>query len=67
MTARRCPLPRDWQRTELPYTTRRRWAAPAPAVPVTPPAVTVVRSSRAREGGIRLRLRFAANGAETSR
>ncbi len=48
----------------MPYTTRRRWAAAAPAAPVTPPTVAVV-AQQAVEGGRRLRLRFAANGAET--
>lgn len=58
------PYAGDWQRTEMPYTTRRRWAAPAPAAPVAPPAVTVVAQQQV-EGGRRVRLRFAANGAET--
>jgi len=57
------PFAGDWQRTEFPWTTRRRWAAPAPAAPVTAPAVTVV-SQQPVEGGRRLRLRFATNGAE---
>lgn len=58
------PFAADWQRTEFPYTTRRRWAAPAPAVPVTPPTATVV-AQQQFEGGRRLRIRLAANGAES--
>jgi hypothetical protein len=60
------PVPFDaaWQRTEMPYTTRRRWAAPAPAVPVPPPTVTVS-GQQPVDGGRLLRLRIAANGAES--
>ncbi|MEA3046266.1 MAG: hypothetical protein QOJ53_598 [Sphingomonadales bacterium] len=60
------PIPLDaaWQRTEMPYATRRRWAAPAPAIPVAAPMVTLV-AQQPVEGGRRLRLRLAANGAET--
>jgi len=60
------PVPYDaaWARTEMPYTARRRWAAPAPAVPVAAPAVTLVGQAPA-PGGRHLRLRIAANGAET--
>jgi hypothetical protein len=60
------PVPYDaaWARTELPYATRRRWAAPAPAAPVPAPAVTLV-AQRPLDGGRVLRLRIAANGAES--
>jgi hypothetical protein len=60
------PVPYDaaWARTEMPYTTRRRWAAPAPAVPVPAPVVTLV-GQRPVAGGRILRLRIAANGAES--
>jgi hypothetical protein len=58
------PYAGDWQRTEFPWTTRRRWAAPAPAVPVAAPTVAVVAQQQVA-GGRRLRLRFATNGAET--
>jgi len=60
------PVPFDaaWRRTEMPYTTRRRWAAPAPTVSVAVPAVTLV-AQQPIEGGRRLRLRIATNGAET--
>ena len=59
------PVPHDaaWDRAELPYSTRRRWVAPAPALPVQPPGLTIVGRAR-EEGGRRLRLRIAANGAE---
>jgi hypothetical protein len=58
------PFAGDWQRTEFPWTTRRRWAAPAPASPVAAPTATVV-GQVPFEGGRRLRLRLAANGAES--
>jgi hypothetical protein len=60
------PVPYEaaWARTEMPYTTRRRWAAPAPAVPVPAPAVTLV-GQQPVPSGRHLRLRIAANGAES--
>jgi len=58
------PYAAAWQRTEMPYTTRRRWAATAPAVAVAAPAVTLV-GQQPVEGGRRLRLRIATNGNET--
>jgi hypothetical protein len=57
------PYAADWQRAEFPYTTRRRWAAPAPASPVPAPTATVI-AQQTVAGGRRLRLRLAANGAE---
>ncbi|HVQ09420.1 MAG TPA: M20/M25/M40 family metallo-hydrolase [Allosphingosinicella sp.] len=61
------PVPHagDWQRTEFPYTARRRWAAPAPAAPVAGPSVELV-SREAVPGGIRVRLRLRMNGAESA-
>ena len=58
------PFAAAWERLELPYTTRRRWSAPAPAVPVPAPALALV-GQRPVPGGRQLRLRVAANGAET--
>jgi hypothetical protein len=58
------PYAAAWTRVEMPYTTRRRWAAPAPAVPVAAPTVTLV-GQQPVPGGRWLRLRIAANGAET--
>jgi hypothetical protein len=58
------PFAAAWERVEMPYTTRRRWAAPGPAVPVAAPSVSLV-GRQALPGGRRLRLRLAANGAET--
>ncbi|HEV7659545.1 MAG TPA: M20/M25/M40 family metallo-hydrolase [Allosphingosinicella sp.] len=60
------PYEGDWQRTEFPYTARRRWAAPAPApsAPPSGPAVELV-SREPVSGGIRVRLRLRMNGAET--
>ena len=57
------PYAADWRRTEMPYTTRRRWAAPAPAVPIAPPGVDEV-GREALPGGTRTRLRLRANGAQ---
>jgi Peptidase family M28 len=53
-----------WERAEMPYTTRRRWAAAAPAVPVAAPVVTLIAQQPVPRGR-RLRLRIATNGAET--
>jgi hypothetical protein len=60
------PVPYDgaWARTEMPYTTRRRWAAPAPALPGPAPTVTIGYQQPVNGGRI-LRLRIAANGAES--
>jgi peptidase M28-like protein len=58
------PYEGDWQRTEFPYTARRRWAGPAPATPVAGPVVELV-SREPVSGGIRARLRLRMNGAET--
>ena len=65
MTARRCPMPADWQRTELPYTTRRRWAAPAPAVAGRRTDRRAGRPASPCPGGLRVRLRLRMNGAES--
>ncbi len=48
----------------MPYTTRRRWAAPAPPAPAAAPTATLV-AQQPVSGGRRLRLRLAANGAES--
>jgi hypothetical protein len=58
------PFAAAWARTEMPYTTRRRWAAPAPAAPVAAPAITLI-AQQPVPGGRRLRFRIATNGAET--
>jgi len=58
------PFEGAWERAEMPYTTRRRWAAPAPPVPVTAPAVSLV-DQRPVPGGRLLRLRLLGNGAES--
>jgi hypothetical protein len=58
------PYAAAWAQTEMPYTTRRRWAAPAPPVAVAAPTATVV-AQRPIAGGRRVRVRLAANGAET--
>ena len=58
------PFEADWVRTRLPHSMRERWAAPAPAIPVTPPAVVKVGEAPV-PGGRRVRVRIAANGAAT--
>jgi peptidase M28-like protein len=60
------PVPYEaaWERTEMPYTMRRRWAAPAPPAPLAAPRATLVAEAR-RGDTRRLRLRLAANGAES--
>jgi hypothetical protein len=58
------PFEAAWQRTEMPYSTRRRWTAPAPAVPVPVPAIVAVAQAPV-EGGRRIRLRISANGSES--
>ena len=60
------PVPFDaaWTRTALPYSSRPRWVAPAPAVPVAAPALTLV-GQQPVPGGRHLRFRIATNGAET--
>ena len=59
------PYEADWERVEMPYTTRRRWAAPAPAVPVAAPTRDPGRAQDAARRHARLRLRLAPNGAES--
>ncbi|HYD13274.1 MAG TPA: M20/M25/M40 family metallo-hydrolase [Allosphingosinicella sp.] len=63
------PYAADWQRTEFPWTTRRRWAAPAPRPRdlgrMTPPAFTLVGREN-RPDGLLLRLRLAMNGSESA-
>ena len=59
----RLPEAGQWQRTELPYTARRRWTAAAPAVDIPVPTVARVHEQRTGEGRL-VRLRLAANGAE---
>jgi len=57
------PYAAAWERAEFPYTTRRRWAAPAPAVPVAAPTAVLL-GQRTVAGGRQVRVRLAANGAE---
>ena len=58
------PFEAAWARTEFPYSMRKRWAAPAPAIPVAAPTVELV-GQQPVGGGRRLRVRLRANGAET--
>ena len=58
------PFAADWTRAELPHSLRKRWAAPAPAIPVDAPVVEVA-ARRPVEGGRRLTLRLRTNGAES--
>ena len=57
------PFAAAWERAEMPYTARIRWAAPAPPFPVAAPRATVIAQIPFR-GGRRVRLRLAPNGAE---
>ncbi|MGQ0589575.1 MAG: M20/M25/M40 family metallo-hydrolase [Sphingosinicella sp.] len=57
------PLAVEWERTELPYSTRRRWVTAAPALPVQAPGITVIGTQHGGEQR-RVRLRLATNGAE---
>ena len=68
MTARRCPIDAAWERAEMPYTARRRWAAPAPAVAGrrARPSTLIGAAARRRRAPAS-RLRLAANGAESDR
>ncbi|HEX8639837.1 MAG TPA: M20/M25/M40 family metallo-hydrolase [Allosphingosinicella sp.] len=61
---RRVPFAAPWRRAELPHSPRRRWVAPAPALPVTAPRVELV-GSRDLAGGRHLRIRLRSNGAES--
>jgi hypothetical protein len=61
------PYAADWQRTEFPYTTRRRWAAPAPSSATASypqPSVSVV-ARQPYQGGLRIRLQLQTGGAES--
>jgi len=58
------PYAAAWARTEMPYTTRRRWAAPAPALRLPPPSVTLL-AQQPVAGGRRLRLQLVLNGSES--
>ena len=54
-----------WNLGELPQSERKRWLTDAPAVPgITPPTAQVVGSAPAPSGR-RVRVRLAANGAES--
>lgn len=60
------PYAAEWQRTEMTYTTRRRWATPAPPSPssnLAAPTITFVGRQNV-PGGLQIRLRLATNGAE---
>lgn len=58
------PFAADWTRAELPWSTRKRWVAAAPPLPVPAPTATLI-AQRPEAGGRRLTLRVASNGAET--
>ncbi|HST36677.1 MAG TPA: M20/M25/M40 family metallo-hydrolase [Allosphingosinicella sp.] len=58
------PLEAAWERVEMPYTTRRRWAAPAPAAAVQPPMIEEIGKTGSGPGQ-RVRLRLRMNGAQT--
>ncbi|WP_129793846.1 M28 family peptidase [Sphingosinicella sp. CPCC 101087] len=58
------PFAADWERAELPHSMRKRWVAPAPALPVAAPAVEIA-ARRPVAGGRRLTLRLRTGGAES--
>ncbi|HEX8622579.1 MAG TPA: M20/M25/M40 family metallo-hydrolase [Allosphingosinicella sp.] len=49
---------------EVPWSARKRWAAPGPVLPVAPPAIGKLAERSVPEGRL-LTLRLAANGAES--
>jgi hypothetical protein len=67
----RAPLPKgyggiaEWHQGKLPYVDRKRWLAPAPAIPgIRPPQIEVL--GRARNGSLRtVRFQIHANGADS--
>jgi hypothetical protein len=58
------PFEAAWQRTELPYSLRKRWAAPAPAIEIAPPEIELLRREMIPNGR-RVTLRLTANGSES--
>lgn len=59
------PYAAHWERTELPYSLRRRWTTGAPPIAVEPPTVDILERQLREGGGRRLHLRLHANGAES--
>lgn len=59
------PYAAHWERTELPYSLRRRWTTAAPPVAVEPPALDILERQLIEGGRRHLRLRLHANGAES--
>lgn len=54
----------DWRLREFPFSTRSRWSAPAPALPLAPPSAERIGESAVLNGR-RVSLRIDANGAES--
>jgi hypothetical protein len=58
------PYETAWQRAELPYSLRKRWAAPAPTIEIAAPAIELLRREMI-PGGRRVTLRLTASGSES--
>ena len=58
------PFAADWRRGEVPWSSRKRWLAPAPAIALSTPAVELV-GERPEGEGRRLILRLRPNGAHS--
>ena len=52
----------DWRREEVPWSSRKRWLAPAPPLALTPPGVELLSQQPHGEGRL-LTLRLRSNGA----
>ena len=59
----RLPELASWERIELPYSKRRRWTAPAPAMAIAAPSAAPIAARRSGDAR-HIRLRLEANGAE---
>ncbi|HET9429158.1 MAG TPA: M28 family peptidase [Allosphingosinicella sp.] len=58
------PFAADWRREEVPWSSRRRWLAPAPALAIPAPRVELLSQQRRGEGRS-LTLRLRSGGAQS--
>lgn len=54
-----------WTLDALPHSERKRWLAEAPAADVAAPAIQLIGAAPAQAGARRVRIRIAANGAQS--